>query len=233
MLFSKANLMVGKVASTNSMDLGINCIHLNPDGSTAATNGKVIMAVGPVDESKVHFPNVGEQTSPGEKGTSIPLDLLDRAVKNLPKDKRVSLQNVAMTKARDSRKVEFTTTDMRQEQSVAGFPKGEPFPSWKGVLRQLRGDGGAAIKVCVNRQSLLDLLNAMEEACPDKGGENPVYLEIHPEGKGMIVRCVNRETGQRAIGGITAYNTDGQWLPSDKWETGVFNIVVKVLKLNQ
>jgi hypothetical protein len=227
MIFSKGNLMVGHVASKNVADVGLSCIRLNPDGSTAATNGKVVMAVGPVDASRIHFPDVGEQASPTGSGCSIALDLLEKVIKNLPKDKRTSLQNVAMTKGRDPRKVELTTTDMRHEQRIAGFPKQEPFPDWKAVLRRVRGSCGQ--KICVNRKDLIELLKALEEACPDRGGDNPVFIEIHPDGKGMALRCVNRETGQRAIGGITAYNTGDQWLPTDEWERKVFKVQVKRL----
>ena len=231
MLFSKSNLMVGKVASTNVADLGLNCIRLNSDGSTVAANGKVIMAVGPVDEKRTHFPDVGEQTTPGEKGVSVPLDLMEKVVKNLPRDKNPRTQTVAMTKPKDARKIELTTTDMRHVQRVEGYPKQESFPDWKGVLRKVRSTNPQ--RVCLNRKDLIDLLAAMESACPDRGGENPVFLEINPDGTGMVVRCVNRETGQRAVGGITAYNTGGHWLPSDEWEKKVFDVQVKVLKLTK
>jgi hypothetical protein len=223
--------MVSKAASANQADVGLNCVRFNPDGSTVATNGKVIMAVGPVDEEKVHFPDVGEQTTPPAQGVSIPLDLLDKAIKNLPKDKRPQLQNVAMTINRDPRKIELTTYDMRHEQRVAGLPKQEPFPEWKGILRKLRGGSEGRVRVCLNRKTLIELLQALEDACPDKGGENPIYLEFNPDGNGIVLRCVNRETGQRAIGAATTYNTGGQWLPSDAWEQGVFQTEVKKLKI--
>lgn len=225
MIFSKGNLMVSQVASKNPSDLGINCLHLNADGSTVATNAKIIMAVGPVQEDKVRFPDVGDQTTPGTQGVSIPLDLIEGVVKNLPKDKKPQLQHAAMTRGRDPAKVEFSTTDMRHEQRIAGFPKREPFPDWRGVLRRIRGVSGH--RICVNRRDLIDLLNAMEDACPDRGGDNPVFMEINPQGSGMILRCVNRESGQRALGGITAYNTGGQWLPADSWEGEVFKTEVK------
>lgn len=231
MLFSKANLTVKEVASQEPTAVGINCIHFNSDGSTVAANEKVMMAVGPVDPTKVHFPDVGEHTEPkafSSSGISIPLDLIEKVIKNIPKDKRVSLQHVAMTKDRDPRKVKFTTTDMTHEQSVAGYPKPEPFPSWEGTFTRIRGEGG--VKICVNRKDLIDLLNALESACPDRGGDNPVFMEVNPEGKGIVLRCVNRETGQRAIGAMSCYNTDGHWLPADLWERGVFAIVTKTIK---
>jgi len=60
--------------------------------------------------------------------------------------------------------------------------------------------------------------------------ENPVYLEINAQGTGMVLRCINRETGQRAVGAITAYRTGDHWLPSDKWERSIFSRLVKKLK---
>ncbi len=229
MIFSKANLAVKEVASPEAINVGINCIHLNNDGSTVAANGKIIMAVGPVDPTKVHFPDVGKRSEPkkfGALGVSVPLDLIDKVIRNIPKDK--NLQIVAMTEDRDAQKVKFTTTDMTHEQSVAGYPKREPFPEWEVTFRKLRGEG--ATKICLNRRDLIDLLNALESACPDRGGDNPVFIEINPEGKGLVLRCVNRESGQRAIGAITSYNTDGHWLPTDSWERGVFAVVVKTIK---
>lgn len=224
MLFSKANLMVGGVAAKDAKD-PLHCIRLNPDGSTVAANGKVVMAVGPMERKRVHFPSVGEEVTPEGSGVSIPLDLLDKVVKNLPKDKRTDLQNAVMTYCAEPGKVELTTSDTRHTQRIAGFPNKGGFPEWRGSLRKLRGSGGT--KICVNRKTLLELLTALEEACPDKGDENQMYIEINPESTGMVLRCVNRETGQRAIGGVIAYNTDGHWLPCDQWEQGVFQAVVK------
>lgn len=229
MLLSKANLMVSNVASTNPSDIGINCVHINPDGSTVAANGKVVMAVGPVDEGRITFPDVGERAIPGPRGTSIPLDLLDKAVKNLPREKKASLQCVAMTKGRDPKKVQLTTTDMRHEQRIEGFPKPEPFPEWKAALRKIRGDGVSGARICLNRRDLIELLKAMDEACPDHGSESPIFMEINEQGTGLIVRATNRETNQRAIGGITAYNTNGQWVQADAWEKEVFGIAARRL----
>ena len=223
MLFSRANLMVVQVASEHASDLGINAVRLNSDGSTTATDGKVMMSVGPMDATRVHFPEM-PQGSPGEKGLSVPLELIEDTIKNLPKDKRVSLQIAAMSPIDHSGEVEMVTVDMHGKKKVSRRPKREPFPPWKEHLRKLRGTVGT--KVCVNRKSLIHLLQALEEACPDKGNENPIYIEINSEGAGLVLRCVNVETGQHATGGITRYNTR-EWLPMDMWEREVFAVVKK------
>lgn len=229
MLFSKGNLLVSMIASNDPHAVGLNCIRLNPDGSTVAANGNMIMAVGPVNEAAIHFPDVGERSHPGEKGSSVPLELVDKALKNLPKDKRLALQHIALTKNRDFRKVEFTAFDMQHEQRVAGLPKQEPFPPWQDSIRRAKGSGGT--QICLNRSNLIELLKAISEACPDKSGENPIYIEVNPDPTiGMILRSVNRETGQRAVAAINTYDTKGQWLPDDEWEKTVFRSSAKVVK---
>lgn len=225
MIFNKANLMVSKVASQHERDRGLNCVHLNPDGSSVAANTKMVMAVGPVDESKAHIPDVGEQTSPGPNGVSIPLDLVDKAIKNLPRAEP-RLQNIAMTINSDERKVELTTSDLRLQQRIAGLPQKDPFPNWRKTFRDGRGN----FRLCLNRRSLADLLAAIEDACPDRGDQTPVYLEINEAATGLVLRCVNMETGQRVIGAMSAYNTGGHWLPCDKWELSVFNQTKKVIR---
>lgn len=231
MLLSKANLEVIKVASGNTEDVGINCIRVNIDGSTVATNGKVIMAVSPVDPTRIHFPDVGEQVEPANysaSGIGIPLETVEKILKNIPKDKRPALQHVALCKDRESRKVKFTTTDMTHEQSLSVYPKNDPFPEWEGIFARIRGENG--IKLCLNRKDLIELLVAMEAASPDRGGTSPVWIEISPEGKGMVIRCENRETGQRAIGVMTSLDTRGQWLPTDSWERSVLGLASRTIK---
>jgi len=222
-LYSKANLVVGAVASGDPFDRALNGVRFEPDGSTAAGNGKVLMAVGPADEDRVHFPDVGTRATPGGKGIVLSVDFVNEALKNLPKDKRISLQHTAMTQGRDPVKTEFTcVTAGGRERKVADYPKRERYPDWKEVARKVRGT--EPVKVCLNRRDLIDLLKALEAACPDKGDENPVFVEI---GKGVVLRCFNRETGQHALGAINAFNTRGQWMEQDTWEDSIFTSAPK------
>lgn len=217
-LFSKANLVVSQVASTDPFDRGLNGVKFDRDGSTVAGNTKMMLGVGPTDESRVHFPEVGERVEIPDDGLIMGVDVVNEALKNLPRDKRVSLQHVAMTQPRDYSKVEFTCVSASgRERRVADRPKREAYPDWKAVVRKVRGEN--PIKVCVNRKDLIELLKAIEAACPDKGGDNPVYMEI---GSGIVLRSVNRDTGQHAVGAINAYRTGGHWLEWDEWEKTVF-----------
>lgn len=225
MLFSRANLAVTKVASTDARDPALNCVHFTGDGATVASNGKCVMIVSPVDESNVHFPFDGEQSEPFAEGVSVELETIQQAIKNLPRDKRTSLQHVAMT-ACGTRKVEFTTVDLRKEQRVASAPVKEEFPQWKTILRQARSKATAG-RLCINRRDLMQLLDAMDQACPDPG-ETPLFIEFGGELDGLVLRCQNYETGQQSVGFIMPLNTDGRWLQDNDWVQAALRVAKAV-----
>lgn len=220
MLYSKANLKVAGMASANPYDGALCGVQFDADGGTAACNGNALVAVGPA-RADVHFPDVGPRATPSERGSSgvvLKPDHVSEAEGIIPRDKRVSLQHVAMTKGADVGKVEFTTIDKTgRVRRVADWPKRERFPDWKGVVRKAgqRTDGGSPVRVCVGRKDLLAVLKTVADACG--GTENePVYLEI---GAGVIVRAHCRETGQRVVGVASAFGVkEGEWLPKDEWE---------------
>jgi hypothetical protein len=221
MIYSRGNLAVSRVASQDELESQLNCVFLDEDGSTVACNGRAIMAVGPVDEDRIRFPDVGEQTKPGEEGICVPLDLIGDALKNLPRTQHLTLQHAALTEANNPTEIEFTCTDTHKKRRVSGFPKTEGYIQWRDIFQDLRGDEPCA-RVCINRAALIQLLAAIDEACPDRGGEAPLYLEIHPKGRGIILRSISRETNQKAVAGVKAYDTKGSWLEMCSWEKRVF-----------
>jgi hypothetical protein len=232
-IYSKANLQVSQVASTDPFDRGLHGVKFEPDGSTVAGNGKVMVAVGPADPEKVHFPDkAGEQLEVGDHGILMPLDAVVRAIQHMPKDKRMSLQHVALTRVKDPARVGFTSVNAKGDPTTnASLPKTEKFPPWREAVQRIAGpSGGSSVQICVNRKDMIKLLKTLEAACPDKGDANPVFLEISENGVGMVARCMNHETRQHAVGVLTAYKTGDQWLQHDEWERGVFGTVVATRK---
>ena len=219
MLFSKANLSVLAIASKDPAMRAMTGVHFADDGSTIGTNGKMLMAVEPVDPNRVHFPDVGEVAEP-VGGVTVPAEIVAQATKNLPADKRSSLQHVAMTRC-DDRKVEFTSTDMTKEQRVAGAPMRDKYPSWRDVLRKAKSEARSG-SVCLNRGDLRQMLDALEKSCPDPGGESPVFIEFGGEHDGIIMRSANYETGQHAVGFVMPLDTGGKWLKLSAWERRIF-----------
>lgn len=221
-LFSRGNFEVKRAAASKGV---LRVVRVEQDGTTAATNGRIMVVVGPVNEDKVVFPNVGDVGFLPSNGVSVDLDLVEDVLKNMPKS--AELQYAQVTKARTAGKVEFTTSDMKREHRVAGLPAPGGFPDWREVLRKTGGNG---VKICFNRNDLMQALETLQDACPDKGEEVPIFLEFNQAMTGVIMRVQNRGSGQRAIAGLRAYDTGGQWLPKDTWESRIFGIVRKLLK---
>jgi hypothetical protein len=215
MLYSKANLMVARVASTNPYDGALNGVVLDGDGSTVAGNGNIFLAVAPAQVG-LYFPDVGPMAKIG-KGVVIPPELAIKAAKIIPKDKQISLQHVAMTEAKDGRSVEFTSVDRAGGKECASLPpKRESVYDWRAIARKARSD--SPLRVCVSRRGLIDMLQALEAAAPD-GGDSPLYLEI---GDGIIARATCKSTGQRVMGFAAAHKIDAeQWPVPDAWERSV------------
>jgi hypothetical protein len=219
MLYSKANLKVAAVASSNQYDGALAGVQFDEDGGTAACDGNGLLAVGPT-RAETHFPDVGPRATPGAQGVVLKPDFVQEVESIIPRDKRISLQHVAMTVGRDPAKTEFTTVDKTgRVRRVAEWPKRDKFPDWRGVVRKAldRKNGEEPTRVCVGRKTLLNVLRALVEACPE-AGDAPVYLEI---GSGVVMRAASRETGQHVVGVAAAFNTGDRWLERDEWERGI------------
>ena len=228
MLYSKANLEVVRAASKNPADDSLCGVRLEPDGSTAAGNGRMLMAVAPVPVEKVHWPKAaGEMLVPGSYGMVLGPDLVNKALKNIPKDKRVSLQMAGLTRVLDPGRVGLTSIDAQGDPTtVASMPMTARYPDWRGAVRQIRGTSAAAM-VCVSRADLRALLDAVDAACPG-GGDQPLFLELGSGGRGLLARAVSLGTGQRVVGAIVALNTGGAIPPPNAWEQAVFGMQVGV-----
>jgi hypothetical protein len=219
MLYSKANLEVASVASDNPYDGALNGVQFDSDGATIACDGAGLVAVGPT-KAQIHFPNVGQLGTPGDHGVVLSPDFISEVKTIIPKDKRLSLQHVAMTVGQDAGKTEFTTVDKSgRTRRIAEWPKKERFPDWRGVVGKAltTKEGKEVVRVCVGRKSLLKVLKTLVEACPDSG-DSPVFLEM---GQGVVMRSVNRETGQHVVAVAAAFNADGKWLEKDAWEQSI------------
>lgn len=223
MLYSKANLQVASVASTNPFDGAMNGVQFDPDGSTVACDGAGLVAVGPANPA-TQFPDVGPRGSPGAQGIVLKPDFIAEVETIIPKDKRVSLQHVAMTVGADPSKTEFTTIDKSgRVRRVAEYAKRDRPIDWKSVVRKALvpraggAGGGEVTRVCVGRKALLNVLKTLVDACPDQS-DAPVFLEI---GSGIVMRSVNRETGQRVVAVAAARVSAEGWPEKDSWERGI------------
>ncbi len=215
MIYSKANLTVVEAASGDSSRPALNSVHFAEDGSTVAADGMAMLAVEPVNRERVPFPDLGEEADPGQGGLSLPPDIVQKAIRNLPKSSRPEMQYALMTRIRDG-KAELATTDLNEEQRIAGRVRRERFPHWQGILASAAAN--TTSRVCVDRRRLAALLRTLDDACGSKEPDAPVFIEIGGEKDAIIIRSVNRMTGQRVVGMLAPLATGGRWLKLSIWE---------------
>ena len=224
MLLSRANLSVIEAASKNAKDEHFNGVYVDVDGATAASNGAVVLAVGPASNADtVGFPQrAGDAYAVGDRGLFLPLELVGKVLSALGKDRtRPDMQHALISRLKDERWVGLTYTGLRGEPNThSAIPKRQLFPRWRKVFAAFRK--AKRKRICVNRKHLLNALKALEAVAPDKGGLNPLFIEIEENGKQMLLRCASYETGQRTIAMLNAFDTGEGWLKMDKWERSVF-----------
>ena len=217
MRYSLANLAVREIASVDKKDVALHRVHFEPDGTTAATNGRAIMAVGPPDAARAaNFPNLEtDNATPPPEGVGVPPAYVAAIARTVPSTRAI-LKYAQMTRCGD-REVELMTTNGHEKLKRASLPCRGRFPKWRPAV-------GAATRaatvgrICVDRMSLIKLLQALERAAPDKGNHNPVFIEFGEPTDPIVLRSENVELGQRAIGIVRPLDTDGYWLEADEWE---------------
>jgi len=221
---TRSNLAVAGVASSDQKEPALNRVHLDPDGSTVASNGSALLAVGPPDAERIAaFPSTDhEEPELPEDGIGVNLKTVADIKRNLPAEKRIALQQTAITRC-DQEQIDLLMTDGTQAKILSTAPMRGKFPYWKQLISSARGRATKA-RICVNRRLLIKLLRALDEACPDRGNFTPVFLEIGDREDALILRSQNYETRQRAVGLLvpTAIKDNG-WLDESEWEQEVFD----------
>ena len=219
-LYSKFGLAVAMVASKDVRDVALNRVHLASDGSTVASNGRALLAVSPPLPAKARtFPQVeADMAETPANGVGMSLADVARVRRNFPTEKRPSLQFAQLTRCDDT-KVELMTTDGKTHLKVAGALARGKFPRWRKVLAAAKKQANKA-RFCVDRQSLILALQAIDKACPDRGGYNPVFVEIGEPLDAVVLRSQNFETGQVALGIVRPLQVV-DWLKPGDWERGL------------
>ena len=232
-VYSKANLMVSKVASKEAFDRGLHGVRLEPDGSTVGGSKRGLMVVSPVDVRKaVVPPKVGEPAGVGDQGIIVSLPHVADVIKNMPKATgRAELQYVVLTKGSDLGKVEFTTYDHTSMHKISQSAKTDrSYGDWKASVRRIVPDPTVSgSRVVVSRKELIRMLQALDSACPEKGGYDPVWIQFG-EG-GLVMRCHNWMTGQVALAIAMPFERPVAWLDWSAWEQKIWAGVKKIKKI--
>jgi hypothetical protein len=191
--------------------ISLHCVYVAEDGTTVAADGDKLFAVSPLNPAKVTLPP-GETLVAGD--VSLPLDAVRGAMKNLDKGKG-PLEFAALTRKDDL--IELTTWGMQGRNRTTGLPVPRKFPRWKEIFARVLNRKVKA-RVCISRARLMDILKMMDKACPDKSGENLVFIEMGEEVEEIVLRGINTKTKQVVLGIIKPLDLQGKWFPRTDWE---------------
>lgn len=194
-------------------------VQIHGDGVLVAANKRAALVVGPIS-NELPVLNRFKIDNQGLGGDVVGLTTetalaLERMVKR-SKEFGVVMEHAALRG--DGRgKVEAESHDGKRPARMT-LPVREGRRVDTRVLLGRASGTGSVWRGALNRKRILGLIEAMCKACPDKSGEVPLYVELFADGR-VIMRTVNRETGQWCVGLTAAYRVeDERWEGRQEWE---------------
>lgn len=220
MIYSKANLSAIKITTGAPPELAL--LHLAPDGSTVASDGRVMIAVSPVDSSspRPQLGGGGQEVAPAPGvGTNLRPEIVGQILRNMPRE--AALQ-VAVLTAADAERVEMLVVDRARIQRTEGLPMAVVFPRWRELFRRAweRVVGGRNRWVCLPRRRLIKALETMDAASGDRSDNAPVWVYMGELASDPVVlRTRNYSTRQGVVAVVSPLETgSGGQEGFSKWE---------------
>lgn len=232
MIYTRANLLVHRVAGGKDDAKQLRCVHLDEDGTTVASNGEVVLAVEPAPdgaykgwpEGKV--PLTGVDTPAGR---NLPVKQAKKVLKHLPSAAKTGekAQVAGLTRCGPNR-VELTVLQKGGETREARKPRNLPYVDWREAIEQASLGEAASPKegrICAGRRQLEELLDCIDRACGSKRADpvGPVFIEM--VGGPIVVRAAHPITGQRMVGFVQPLKrAKGEWLDYSDWEESLLSV---------
>jgi len=213
MILSKANLKIVDIASVDKAIPVLNNVHICGDGTTVASNGKVILAVSPVKaEVKKAVPI--KESNPRDTAT-VSGDTVKEILKNMPKDTMFKglLEHTDFNSSDGS----FSLNDGKRSRTIFAKLYDRAYIEFRKIFKRA-AQAKSLHRVVLNRKRLINLLQTLDAVCADSSGESPIFVDLTDKNN-IIVRAVNNINGQRALGIMTAYKgEESKWMQPNLWE---------------
>lgn len=219
MILSKSNLLASMVSAVQKIPL-LNNVFVRKDGTTIASNGKVLIAVAPPNEKickayPIKDGKVNEEFLIG-------CESIGHVLKDIPRDTKFQGILEHCSVHLDGSDIHFKTTNGRVTRESNAKRLRLKWIDYKQILSRAMGKK-SNVKIVLNKNRLLNLLTALDKICPDSSSFSPVFIEF-TEGNDVVFRCIHPKTRQRAVGLMTSYKgTEGKWVGENRWERSLQN----------
>jgi hypothetical protein len=209
LILSKSNLIIHEVTGIDKAIPVLNNVCIEEDGSTIAANGKVLIAVSPVNEKiKQNVPI--EENKSGKSVVSS--ETIKEVLKNIPRD----ILFKGLLEYCDYSKGTFTSSDGKRKKKIEAKLYSRNYITYEQMFKKTCNK--KSHKIVLNRKRLINLLQVIDKVCPDSTNESAVYIEFTDDNN-IILKSVNHNNGQRCLALMTSYkNIEGKWLEADTWE---------------
>jgi hypothetical protein len=209
-IISKASLSLAQIA-TGTGALGM--IEIQPDGAVAASDGRLLIAIGPVrDEVAQAVPLEGKAQLP--RAVTLSAATATGLQKQIPRDTLFKglLEHVSLVESGTGFQTVINTGKQKLVSTLRAAS--EKWVEWKAILRtaftkQVLG------RVLVNRKSLEKCIDVLKGSCPYSGEFEAVLIEFR-EGGIMTIRARNNLTGQAVLATFAVQGAKEVEL--EKWE---------------
>lgn len=219
MIISRGNLQVVLVTKDDRQIPVLDTVYIAGDGSTIGSNGRAMIAVGPVAKKVRDSVPLEEGLFP-DGGIVLPTGMVKDILRSMPRDREFGglLEHISVQASSEGPEVELTVTDGKRTRRLKGRRFNRPYLNYMEIFKEAFGRQKDHIRTALNLKRLLSVLNVINKICEDQAGELPVYLEFSSEGD-IIIRATDLRTAQDIVVVMTAYHgIEGVWKPMTLWE---------------
>lgn len=212
MILSKQNLLIVQVAAVDKAIPVLDNIHITQDGTSVASNGKVLVAVSPViRELKEKIPL---KETKAKHSVTISSETVKEVIKNMPKDLLFHglLEHVELNVQDNT----FLLSDGKRKRNIIARLYQRAFINFQEIFKRA-GKSPVSTRFVINRKRLINILQTIDKICPDSSGESPVFIELNEAGN-VILKGRNNK-GQRVLSVMSTYKgVEGSWMEDSSWE---------------
>lgn len=216
MKLSKGNLLAVEATRIDKNIPALDNVHIEKNGSTAATNGLAVLAVSPIaDDMRERVPLDEREMFSAE---TVNAETIKEVLKNMPRD----TQFHGVLEHCDFANGKFELTDGKRRRTLGAKTYPRDYVDYKSVLRNARArkDGK---RCAINIKRLLSVLSTLDKICPDSSKNSAVFMEFTSDNN-VFFRIRNVATNQRVVAYMKSYDTaEVPWPELDEWESELFD----------
>ena len=198
MKLDRKSLAVHHAAADEKTRYAINSVLLEPDGTTVATNGKMLLAVQAVG----HDPDESLEMVPPKEQFVIPLDFAQDVFKAIPKSRRAAygkFDYATITEAEpDKLNIRIQNGHV---QLMETKPEEGNYPKWRDIMPKIQKK---TLRFCLGLEVLEKLVKVLKEVLPKDDWQKTPHIEFLVEDpkKAILIRAQVGDDGRRLIGAL-------------------------------